>query len=309
MVGMPQDFADGLEFSDRLIEIYGKQMAAAIQLELARSRSTATFWINPLVAQGAIPESSELSELPGMQISMQREKVTRSDAAQRGGIYIQNPSSLLAVQLLCLQTGIEVLDLAAAPGGKTIAMAAAMNNTGRIAAVEPIAARFHRLRSNVARCGVENVAFYQRDGRGVGRAVPNRFDRVLLDAPCTSEARMRWDNPATYKHWQLRKIKEMQRKQKALLMSGYQALKPGGQLVYCTCAFSPEENEMVVHHLLKRTEARLLPIRPEELPGNHMPGHRGWRARKFDMSVSRSVRIIPRGAWDGFYVARFTKPG
>ena len=107
----------------------------------------------------------------------------------------------------------EVLDLAAAPGGKTLAIAALMNNTGRIAAVEPIRGRFHRMQANLRRCGVSNVQFYQRDGRSVGRLVPERFDRVLLDAPCSSESRMRWLDQQSFEQWSLRKIRETQRKQ------------------------------------------------------------------------------------------------
>ena len=123
--------------------------------------------------------------------------IAQHPAATEGAIYIQNPSSYFAVKTLAPVLDEEVLDLAAAPGGKTLAMAARMQNTGRIAAVEPIRGRFHRMQANLRRCGVTNVQFYQRDGRGVGRAVPDRFDRVLLDAPCSSESRMRWPPHST----------------------------------------------------------------------------------------------------------------
>ena len=93
------------------------------------------------------------------------------------------------------------------------------------------------------------------DGRSIGRKVPERFDRVLLDSPCSSESRIRLDDPSTYQHWSPRKTREMVRKQRGLIRSAYLALKPGGELVYCTCAFSVEENEQVVDYLLRREPA------------------------------------------------------
>ena len=150
------------------------------------------------------------------------------------------------------------------------------------------------------------TALYMRDGRGVGRAVPERFDRVLLDAPCSSESHMRWDNPATYRHWSPRKVKECQRKQKSLLRSAYAALKPGGTLVYCTCSFSPEENELVVAHLLSRTDVRVLPVAGEA--EHFRPGLTRWRNKDLPESLANTLRILPHGVWDGFYVALLEKP-
>ncbi|MEE6246559.1 MAG: RsmB/NOP family class I SAM-dependent RNA methyltransferase, partial [Pseudomonadota bacterium] len=228
-------------------------------------------------------------------------------AASAGQLYIQNPSSYFAVQVLAPEADEQVLDLAAAPGGKTIAIAARMNNSGRVAAVEPIRGRFHRMQANLSRCGVTNVQFYMRDGRGVGRAVPDRFDRVLLDAPCSSESRMRWQDVKTYQHWSLRKVRETQRKQKSLLRSAYAALKRGGVLLYCTCSFAPEENELVVEALLRKTDAQLLPI--ENLPQHSVPGLTHWSGKSLSSQLQQSRRILPNGIWDGFYLARIVKPG
>ena len=258
---LPEDFLDAEVFVETLIALFGDQTAAEVIASM-RSDTALCYWINPLIDEPFEAEGTPLDGLPDMRCLPRSSEFTSSDSAISGRVYIQNPSSLLAVRVLDPQPDEEVLDLAAAPGGKTVAMAVAMENTGRIAAVEPVKGRFHRLRANVARCGVTNVAFYQRDGRGVGRVVPERFDRVLLDAPCSSQARMRWDNPASYAHWTRRKVREATRKQKGLIMSGYAALKPGGHMVYCTCSFAPEENELIVDHLLRRTDARLIEAGP-----------------------------------------------
>jgi len=297
-------------FYENLCTVYGTPGADAIVAQLAQP-SMLSFWINPLrpatdsraqLARG----SQRVAGLADVWQVPTDSGLTSTDSATNGEIYIQNPSSTFAVRVLQPGRDEEILDLAAAPGGKTIGIAAAMHNTGRLAAVEPVVGRFHRLRANVERCGASNVDFYQRDGRGVGRAVGERFDRVLLDAPCSSEARMRWFEPGSYRHWSARKVKESQRKQKSLLRSGYAALKPGGRMVYCTCSFSVQENELVVQHLLRRTDARLEPI-PHEL-NNTLAGMTSVNGKVLDADLAHTLRIVPDSVWDGFYIALLRKP-
>jgi 16S rRNA (cytosine1407-C5)-methyltransferase len=300
---LPSDLKDADEFVDGLVSVYGNKVALRI-IDVLGQDPAPCFWINPLVPYEDLPIGRALDALPDVLVFEEDVRLSETAAAERGAIYQQNPSSYFAASVLAPRPGEEVLDLAAAPGSKTIAMAAMMGNSGRIAAVEPVKARFHRLRANLARCGVTNVQLYQRDGRGVGRAVGERFDRVLLDAPCSSEARMRWHAPATYRHWTTRKVKEAVRKQKSLIRSAYASLKPGGELVYSTCSFAPEENEGVVNHLLERTDAELLPV--ERCPPNAVPGVTTWRKRG-RLELARCVRIVPDGVWDGFFIARIKK--
>ena len=305
---VPDDLMDGALFADRIQQIFG-DLSASVFEALTSTRRDASFCVNALRGN-SVPTATALRDavaLDGVPMyRMARTDPGLQDAHLRGEIYIQNPSSYFAASLLRVAAGMEVLDLAAAPGGKTFVMAAAMHNTGRIAAVEPVAGRFHRMRANLERLGVTNVAFYQRDGRGVGRSVGERFDRVLVDAPCSSEARMRWDEPSTYRHWRIRKIKEAQRKQKALIRSGYDALRPGGRLLYCTCSFAPEENEAVVSHLVSRTDAHLIEV--QQAPTDCIRGLTGWGNRTFVADIERTLRIVPGPLWDGFFVALIGKP-
>lgn len=302
---LPEDLTDADVFGGRLVAVYGEDQAAEIVASMGKETRHA-YWVNPL-RRGDVPVFGEpIPALPGMWSVPRDSDITYSEEASEGRIYIQNPSSQLAVRVLDPQPHEEVLDLAAAPGSKTIAMAVAMHNSGRIGAVEPIKGRFHRLKANVERCGVTNVEFYLRDGRGVGKVVPERFDRVLLDAPCSSEARMRWSDSSTYKHWSQRKVKETQRKQKSLLRSAYAALKPGGILVYCTCSYSPEENEVVVAHLLKRSEARLETL--AIIPTNSVVGLKQWQGKQLPVDMQKTIRILPNEIWDGFFIACIRKP-
>ena len=297
------------QLRDRLDEIFGEPTAASVWGSLSQPKAQ-TYWLNPLQQRpdSFTPFGKRLEGFDGAYHvdHVDRESVTRHAGASDGWLYPINPSSLLAVRVLDAREGEEVLDLAAAPGGKTLGIAASMHNTGRIAAVEVVKARFHRLRANLERCGVTNTAFYLADGRSIGRKVPERFDRVLLDAPCSSEARIRLADPTTYAHWKPRKIREAARKQVGLLRSAFQALKRGGVLVYCTCAFAPQENELVVDALLRSgVDAEVKPIDVADVPS--LPGFNTWQDKILDPRIKHAVRVLPDTLWDGFFVCRLRK--
>lgn len=256
-------------------------------------------------------EAQPVAWMPsGLRIpAMQRPALVDHPLVQDGSLYIQGASSWLPVLALDAQPGEEVLDLAAAPGGKSLHLAACMQDRGRLACVEAVKPRFFRLKANLERAGVSIGRLYLKDGRRVGRAVPERFDRVLLDAPCSSEAQFRLGQPETWAHWSPRKIKEQSRKQKGLIRSAWQALKPGGTLVYATCSLSPEEDEAVVDHLLQRTtDAQVVqPQLPESAPVHD--GLTMWRGKAFDPRVVGTRRVRPSALFDAFFLAVLRKIG
>ncbi len=294
-------------FFDTLEAIEGADGARAIERTM-REPKRIGYRLNPLRGTTNAPGGEPIRGLAGCHAvpAAGREALMALPETTAGSIYPINPSSVLAARVLDVQPEQEVLDLAAAPGGKTLVLAGDMNNRGRIAAVEPVRARFHRMRANLARCGVEIVEFYLADGRGIGRKVPARFDRVLLDAPCSSEARFRLGDPRTFAHWKPRKVTESARKQRRLLRSAFTALKPGGKLLYCTCAFAPEENELVVDHLLRtETAARTLPF--ATCAPRVRPGLTEWAGRRLNPALAESVRVLPDDLWDGFFVCLLGK--
>jgi NOL1/NOP2/sun family putative RNA methylase len=237
----------------------------------------------------------------------QRRALTETTAFADGRIYIQNPSSMIPPLVLDPQPGEEVLDLAAAPGGKTLQIAAMMDNTGRIGAVEAVRGRFFRLRDNIARAGAENVQTYLKDGAGVWRQCPERFDRVLLDAPCTGEGLFQVSDENSFAYWSEKKIGEMARKQRRLLQSAILCLRPGGTLVYSTCTFAPEENEAVLNRALKKF-AGALEVEEIELQLECMePGLTSWQGKDFEPGLQKSRRIIPDGIMEGFFLCKLRK--
>ncbi|WP_137938306.1 RsmB/NOP family class I SAM-dependent RNA methyltransferase [Chitinivorax sp. B] len=237
----------------------------------------------------------------------QRRPLTETAAFYEGRLYVQNLSSQLAPLILDPQPGETILDLAAAPGGKTSQMAAMMQNQGILSAVEPVRDRFFRLKANLQQQGVTIARTYMTDGRSVGAKCPEMFDRVLLDAPCSSEARFDANDADSVAHWSLQKVKEVSHKQKRLLSAAIHSLKPGGTLVYSTCSFAPEENERIVEAQLK-SFGDAIAIQPIDLPiGNWQAGLPEWDGKVFHPDIQHCRRILPDAMMDGFFICKLIK--
>lgn len=144
-----------------------------------------------------------------------------------------------------------VMDVAAAPGSKTTQIAARMNNRGAILANEFSASRVKVLHANISRCGIHNVVLTHFDGRVFGAALPEAFDAILLDAPCSGEGVVRKD-PDALKNWSVESNLEIAATQRELIDSAFHALRPGGTLVYSTCTLNRDENEDVCLWLKQR---------------------------------------------------------
>lgn len=304
-------------FLERLREIVPPDRYADVLASFSAPEAVA-FRLNPLrgerdaVLAGLRAEGIDPQPVPWYADAFtlpyeQRAALMNSAAYAAGQVYLQNLSSMVPPLALDPQPGERVLDLTAAPGSKTLQIAALMENTGEIAAVEVVKDRFHRLRANLKAQGATAVRTYLQDGTRVGRYRPDHFDRVLLDAPCSTEGRFRTDDEETYRYWSERKIREMQRKQTRLLQAGLAALRPGGVLVYSTCSFAPEENEAVLDRVLDAWDgAMTVETLPLDVPQATAPLS-AWREKGFAHDLSRARRLLPDGTFEAFFVARLRK--
>lgn len=224
-----------------------------------------------------------------------------------GRIYIQNAASQRAARALDARPGERILDLAAAPGGKTLALANAMEDRGEIVAVDPVRDRHYRLRANLERVGVQCVTVLRADGRRLPRDFRGAFDRVLLDAPCSSDVRLDPSDPETFRRWSLGKVRDLARKQWGLLGAALWAVRPGGVVVYSTCTFAPEEDEGVLAaHLGDRGTAELLPIDLGE-GVRTVPGVSRWLKKRWPEELSLAQRILPDRIHEGFFAAKLRR--
>ena len=187
---------------------------------------------------------------------------------QSGLCYIQEASSMMPVAALfhffkASEKAI-LLDAAAAPGSKTTQMSAQMNNQGLIIANEYSSSRIKMLHANIQRCGIKNVALTHFDAAVFGEWLPETFDAILLDAPCSGEGTVRKDKYAM-KNWSQNAIGDISNMQVSLIESAFNALKPDGILIYSTCTLSHEENQNVLHKLKAKHPTKVKYLSLEKL--------------------------------------------
>ncbi|KAF4999753.1 hypothetical protein FDECE_11408 [Fusarium decemcellulare] len=226
-----------------------------------------------------------------------------------GHYILQAASSFLPCMALEPQENERVLDMAAAPGGKTTYMAAMMKNTGVVVANDPNKARAKGLIGNIHRLGTRNVIVSNYDAREFPKPMGG-FDRVLLDAPCSGTGVIAKD-PSVKTNKTERDFMQLPHIQKQLVLAAIDSVnhasKTGGYIVYSTCSVTVEENEQVVQYALsRRPNVRLvdagLPFGKE--------GFTSYMGKKFDPSMRHTRRYYPHTYnVDGFFVAKFHKIG
>ena len=169
---------------------------------------------------------------------------------EAGLYYLQEPSAMAPVGLLDVRPGMRVLDLCAAPGGKSTQIAAALHGSGLLVANEFNPKRAKILARNIERMAVANALVLNEHPQRLAQRFPGYFHRILVDAPCSGEGMFRKEE-AALSDWSEETVAMCAKRQGEILASAAQMLCPGGRLVYSTCTFSPEENEGVISAFLK----------------------------------------------------------
>ncbi|HEX2945297.1 MAG TPA: RsmB/NOP family class I SAM-dependent RNA methyltransferase [Clostridia bacterium] len=167
-----------------------------------------------------------------------------------GLYYIQEPSAMLPGQILGAKPGERILDLCAAPGGKTVQIAASMQGKGLLFSNDINTERVKALVKNIELCGIKNAIVLNESPEKLINNFEGYFDRILIDAPCSGEGMFRKDEAAA-RSWESFKCERCTKLQEPILRSADRLLKPGGTLVYSTCTFSPEEDERMIAGFLK----------------------------------------------------------
>ncbi len=221
-----------------------------------------------------------------------------------GLIYFQEPSAMAVVEALEVQPGDYVLDLCAAPGGKSTQAAACLLGEGLLVANEIIPKRCMILSENIERMGIKNALVTNENPKNLSKKFPNFFNKIIVDAPCSGEGMFRKE-PKALEEWSLEHTKSCAARQKLIIDSAISMLAPGGRLVYSTCTFSPLENEGVADYILSNyPDMKLLPI---DLPGL-LPGDGGFANSEFNLKDTK--RIFPHKVHgEGHFIALFERSG
>lgn len=178
-----------------------------------------------------------------------------------GYVYSQEPSAMYVSELVDPKPDETVLDLCAAPGSKSTYLASKMSSQGLLVSNEINYKRAKILSSNVERMGITNTVVTNNSPQDFEKPFAGYFDKILVDAPCSGEGMFRKD-PESVKYWSQEYVEQCANRQKHILDSAYQLLKPGGTLVYSTCTFAPEENEMNIDWFLKKyQDIELVPVK------------------------------------------------
>ena len=223
-----------------------------------------------------------------------------------GFIHIQEELSMVPPLLLDPQPGERILDLCASPGSKTTQISAMMENRGLVIANEPSLARVAALRSNCERLGAMNVAITRYDGRNFPRGA---FHRGLVDAPCSAEGRER-RGAGVIARGSCQRSLGLPALQIGLLKSALRLTVPGGVVVYSTCTYAPEENEMVVQAVLDEAdEGSGAQLEKVKTPGlRECPGLEEWNGIRVSRQMRSAARYYPHiNDTGGFFVAKIVK--
>ena len=227
--------------------------------------------------------------------------IQKLDIYINGYIYLQSLSSMIPPLVLSPKSGDKVLDLTAAPGSKTTQLANLMDNNGEIIANELDKIRYERLKYNVEKQGATIVKMINSRGEKLGEKYPEYFDKVLLDVPCSGEGRFLINNPKTYRDWSIKKVNNLVKLQKKLLISACKALKKNGVMVYSTCTINKYENEFILDWATKNLPLKIVDINliiKDSIKGDN---------EKLDRAIDKAIKILPSKSMEGFFVAKLKK--
>ena len=221
--------------------------------------------------------------------NVREEQIQKLEIYKQGKIYLQSLSSMIPPIILDPKPGKNILDMAAAPGGKTTQMAAISDNKAFITACERNKIRGEKLKYNLQKQGIASVNVMLEDARNLSDFFS--FDKILLDAPCSGSGT---DN-VFKKNFTKELIQKSSKTQEILLKKALKILKPGGEMIYSTCSILQSENEKILEKSLKNTSAKLVPVK---LSGEILC---------LPSKIKEVAVIAPNEMFEGFFVAKIVK--
>ena len=235
-----------------------------------------------------------------------REFITNSPEFKSGLLYVQNASSLLPPLLLNPVPEDHILDMCAAPGGKALHICELAGNKLHMYVNDKSWQRVLTLKELIELYGANVEGYFQQPAQFLDRYTNVQFDKILLDAQCSGEGMIDFNNSRAMKYWNPSKSKKFGFLQKKMLRTAYRMLKPGGTIVYSTCTFTPEENEEVIDFALKNcSDLKTVDIAIDLQ--NSVQGVTSWKNKKYNPAVQKALRVVPSSFMEGFFVCVLKK--
>lgn len=283
---------------DLLIEQYGEEISAKIENRYKVQRPVTLRANNLKTSLEKVKEKLDEAQIEYETISwyekaliiknVREEEVRKLEIYENGEIYLQSLSSMLPPIILEPKAGENILDMTAAPGGKTTEIAALTENKAYITACEKNKIRAERLKFNLQKQGVKSANIMVEDARKLSDYFS--FDKILLDAPCSGSGTENIFDKNFSKELVERSVKF----QEELLSKALKILKPGGEMVYSTCSILKQENEKVLERVLSKGNAQIEPITVQDI-------------EVLPSKIAGTITVCPTENYEGFFVAKIKK--
>lgn len=281
------------EIAKKIMEGYTKQRLVTFRVNTLKSDVKTIE--NKLLESKIEYEKIQWSNEAFIIKNVKEDVIRELDMYKNGEIYLQSLSSMLPPIILEPKEGADILDMAAAPGGKTTQMAALSNNKAHITACEKNKIRAERLKYNVDKQGASCVFIMTADARFIDDFFS--FDQILLDAPCSGSGTLNTNDKDLEKKFTKKLIERSVSSQLALLKKALKILKPGQEMVYSTCSVLACENEDVVSNVVKSEKAEIVPINFEGMESLPV----------LPTKLDGTLCICPTELYEGFFVAKIRK--
>lgn len=281
----------GAELTKKILKGYNKKRKVTLRVNTIKSNIEE---IKNVLDKNNIKYTEVLWSKDALIIEQAREQeIMQLKIYEEGKIYLQSLSSMLPPIILELKENEDILDMAAAPGGKTTQMAAMANNKARITACEMNAIRAEKLKYNIEKQGASSVYVMVTDSRKIDDFFS--FDRILLDAPCSGSGTLYSEDIKIEKTFTPKLIQKSVKVQTQLLKKAINILKPGKEMIYSTCSILQEENEDIVNNAFKNGKIEIVPIKID----GTIP--------TLPTKIKGTLCVCPNEEYEGFFVAKLRK--
>lgn len=277
----------GEEITNKIIDGYSKQRPVTLRVNTIKSSKELIE--NSLEKAGISFKEVNWYKDALIIENVREDEIKKLDIYENGEIYLQSLSSMIPPIILEPKAGENILDMAAAPGGKTTQIASLTNNKVMITACEKNKIRAERLKYNLQKQGVGCTNVMLEDARKLSDFFS--FDKILLDAPCSGSGT---DN-IKEKNFTKELIERSSKVQEELLRKALKILKPGREMIYSTCSILKQENENILRKVLPKANAEIIPIKPiEDIP-------------TLPVDIEGTICVCPTESYEGFFVAKIRR--